>query len=596
MLNRAIVNIGLMCVFAFMALTPYVSLAETAESRFLNAEAAYRSLRGNASKQKYRHNWLNCIKKYQKVHEMAPSGPWAAAGLYWAGKLYDELFRRSGMASDRKEALNRFEAIIKQYPASRYNAKAEQELRRIGGANFLKAPPPQAVKIPNHKPIYSSAKPSQKKEAVVSPAAKSLIVKAPRFFKPGASGMLTDSGRPADSESTTDSRMRTGSGLTTVSGLRFWSNANYTRIVIDVEKETTYAHRLLKKDPSIDKPQRLYVDFDRSRLGDGLQKLIPINDDLLLDARAGQYTPECVRVVVDIKSFKTYKVFSLRNPFRIVVDVWGDTDIGSRSASITLPPSGGQKEDFGKSAIARQLALGVRRIVIDPGHGGKDFGAPGYKRGVYEKDVVLQIGKRLAQKVRADLGCEVIMTRTSDRYLTLEERTAIANTSDADLFISIHTNAHSDSRAFGIETYFLNLATDNDAILVAARENATSTKNISDLQTILNDLMNNAKVNESSRLAAHVQNRLYEGLSNRYDRIKDKGVKQAPFYVLLGAQMPAILVETSFISNARECERLMNTTYQDRLTDAIIRGIKGYMKEINPTAFMDRKQRGNING
>ena len=198
--------------------------------------------------------------------------------------------------------------------------------------------------------------------------------------------------------------------------------------------------------------------------------------------------------------------------------------------------------------------------------------------------------------MRADLGCEVIMTRTDDRYLTLEERTAIANTSDADLFVSIHTNSHRDNRAFGIETYYLNLATDNDAILVAARENATSTKNISDLQTILNDLMNNAKVNESSRLAAHVQNCLCEGLSKSYDRIKDKGVKQAPFYVLLGAQMPAVLVETSFISNARECQRLMNKTYQEKLTDAIIRGIKAYMKEINPTAFMNQKQRGKTNG
>ena len=180
------------------------------------------------------------------------------------------------------------------------------------------------------------------------------------------------------------------------------------------------------------------------------------------------------------------------------------------------------------------------------------------------------------------------MTRNSDRYLTLEERTAIANTKNADLFISIHANAARDKRAYGIETFFLNLATDNDAILVAARENATSTKNISDLESILSDLMQNAKINESSRLAVYVEKSVTRLLGNHYSRIRGKGVKQAPFYVLLGAQMPAILIETSFISNPRECRRLMSTAYQDRMSEAIVQGIKGYIKDMNPTALMDK--------
>ena len=177
------------------------------------------------------------------------------------------------------------------------------------------------------------------------------------------------------------------------------------------------------------------------------------------------------------------------------------------------------------------------------------------------------------------------MTRSSDSYLTLEERTAIANTKNADLFISIHTNSHRNRRASGIETYFLNLATDDEAIRVAAIENATSTKNISDLQNILYDLVQNAKINESSRLAGHVQGSMIKHLKRlRYSRINDKGVKQAPFYVLLGAQMPAVLVETSFISNPRECKRLVNPKYQERLCEAIVDGIKQYIKETTPTA------------
>ncbi|MCJ7617488.1 MAG: N-acetylmuramoyl-L-alanine amidase, partial [Desulfobacterales bacterium] len=164
-------------------------------------------------------------------------------------------------------------------------------------------------------------------------------------------------------------------------------------------------------------------------------------------------------------------------------------------------------------------------------------------------------------------------------------------TKNADLFISIHTNAARNRRAFGIETYFLNLATDDESILVAARENATSTKNISDLQTILSDLMQNAKINESSRLAGYVQTALCNCLKkNDYGRINNKGVKQAPFYVLLGAQMPAILIETSFISNPKECKRLINSTYQERLCEAIVNGIEKYIKETNPTAFLNNLQ------
>jgi N-acetylmuramoyl-L-alanine amidase len=230
--------------------------------------------------------------------------------------------------------------------------------------------------------------------------------------------------------------------------------------------------------------------------------------------------------------------------------------------------------------------------VIDPGHGGKDYGAPGYIKGVHEKNVVLKIAKRLADRIRKEIGCNVYLTRKTDRFLTLEERTAIANTCEADLFISLHTNAHRDHRAYGIETYFLNLATDDEAIRVAARENATSRKNISDLEVILNDLMQNAKINESSRLAAFIQNAMTSKLKRHYHMIRDKGVKQAPFYVLLGAQMPAVLIESSFISNSRECKRLINPTFQDHLCTAIIQGLREYIKSTNPTAFLETSPGG----
>jgi N-acetylmuramoyl-L-alanine amidase len=268
------------------------------------------------------------------------------------------------------------------------------------------------------------------------------------------------------------------------------------------------------------------------------------------------------------------------------MDIWGDSEKAPKTSDLKVKNTIRDPKAVSGSLV-KQLSLGVKRIIIDPGHGGRDYGAPGRIKGIHEKKIVLQIAQRLAKKIRKELKCEVIMTRNSDKFLTLEERTAIANTKNADLFISIHTNANRDRRAYGIETYFLNLATDKDSILVAARENATSTKNISDLQIILNDLMQNSKINESSRLAGYIQESMYKHLKKKgYSRIKNKGVKQAPFYVLLGAQMPAVLIETSFISNQRECKRLINSKYQDRLCEGIVFGIKKYIKETNPTAFI----------
>ena len=519
-------------VCSIIAITqPGVSSAVTARDKYISAEVCYNKLCKSPKKQKYRHNWLNCIEKFQAVYRHDPSGPWAAAGLYMSGKLYQELYKRSYKKSDKKEAIDLFERIIKRFPKSSYKYKA-------------------AVAI--------------------------------RSFSISKGRKIKELPRPKTSAKTGE--------LSTVTGLRFWSNPNYTRIVIDADRETSYVHRLLRKDPSIKKPQRLYVDLKNSILGKDTEKRIPINDNLLSDTRAGQYTHDSVRVVIDIKSFKNYKIFSLKNPFRIVIDVWGKETYKAGSKVIT------SKKDakITTSALIKQLALGVNRIVIDPGHGGRDYGAPGYLKGVHEKSVALNIAKKLAKKIRDKLGCEVIMTRKRDKYLTLEERTAIANTKNADLFISLHTNAARNRRAYGIETYFLNLATDDEAILVAARENATSTKNISDLQTILSDLMQNAKINESSRLAAHVQEAMYKHMKKKYSRIKNKGVKQAPFYVLLGAQMPSILIETSFISNSRECKRLNNSRYQDHLCDAIVKGIRSYIKETNPAFVSD--QRSGVGG
>ena len=530
-------------------------------SQLAKGDACFRKLRGSQPTENTRREWMLCIGRFHNAYLEDPAGPAAAQALYLEGVLYQDLHKRLKFDSDLRAARENFEKVAKEFPESQFAAKASQELKAM-------------------RPVRPAAEPAARRP-LPSPVLPPPIEPA----APVPPEIAAEPAKPAEGEE----------GLAVVQDLRHWSNPNYTRVVVYVDRETEFTHRLLKKDPTIDKPPRLYVDLGNSTLGGGKQKNIPINDDLLSDARAARYTLDSVRVVVDIKSFETYKVFSLRDPFRIVIDVWGRNGTGAVVAerdeeASPAPPDAAveRSRKVPRGALARQLALGVRRIVVDPGHGGKDFGAPGFIPGVHEKDLVLEIAKRVARRIRDELNVEAILTRTDDRYLTLEERTAFANTRGADLFVSIHTNASRDPRAYGTETYFLNLATDDESIRVAAMENATSTKNISDLHSILNDLLKNAKINESSRLAEMVQGSLIKNLNRRgYDRVKDKGVKQAPFYVLLGARMPSILVETAFISNREECRQLTTTGYQEHLAEAIVQGLRSYIKEINPTAFSE---------
>ncbi|MBI5894618.1 MAG: N-acetylmuramoyl-L-alanine amidase, partial [Desulfobacterales bacterium] len=516
------------------------------------AQRQERRLGEDAKLQKQRDQWFKAIHAYRQVLQIEPGGPLTPAALYGMGNCYAGMYKWSRTSLDRLQSQKAFQELIETYPESLYADKARSEL---GPA--------------------------------ATPAAETGGDAITQMI--GAAQIETE---PAQSKARTASAQQ----LAMVEGLRFWSNPRYTRVVIDANADTTFSYRELREDPRLGKPQRIYIDVHNSRLGQNLQKVMPINDNLLNDARAGQYANDTVRVVVDTKSSQTFKIFSLKNPYRIVLDVWGvengvatakpvpqEPEREAAPASRKLPPS----------AIVKQLALGVRRIVIDPGHGGKDYGAPGAIKGVHEKQVVLEVGQRLARKIRAELQCEVVMTRNSDTYLSLEERTAIANTQNADLFISIHTNASPNPQAYGIETFILNLDTDDDAIRVAARENATSAKNISDLDSILQDLMQNAKVSESTRLATYVQQQVMKNLRKRYDPLRDKGVKKAPFYVLLGAQMPSILVETAFISNARECKWLVADDYQERLCQGIVDAIRSYIEDTNPMAWRNPAKAGN---
>jgi N-acetylmuramoyl-L-alanine amidase len=219
------------------------------------------------------------------------------------------------------------------------------------------------------------------------------------------------------------------------------------------------------------------------------------------------------------------------------------------------------------------------KIVIDPGHGGKAPGAVG-PHGEKEKDITLEVGKIIAKRL-SDEGVEVLLTRDNDTYIALEDRTAFANKHNADLFVSIHVNATESRYRDGVETYFLNLTTDAASNRVAERENAMSSSSMQGLHLIIKDLMLNAKINESSRFATLTQNAIISSLRKTGYTGKDLGVKQAPFYVLMGAQMPAILIEIGFITNPADCMLLHNDAHLETIVDGIMDGIKTFTTNSN---------------
>lgn len=374
-----------------------------------------------------------------------------------------------------------------------------------------------------------------------------------------------------------------------VNEIRHRSWPNYTRVVIELDGKAEYAFRLLKRDESINKPQRLYVDIKNSKLSAGAGNPIPVHDGLLDYVRAGQYDKDTVRVVLDIESIKDYKVFPLSGrPFRIVIDVMGakfkehseakkPASDGAAEAPAAAPPVVEKPAQDG-AAIAPQATKNIQRIktiVIDAGHGGKDPGAIG-KKGLKEKDVTLKLARMLRDELKKRTNARIVLTRDSDIYVRLDERTAIANSKEADLFVSLHINASPNRKASGVETYYLGSSQDEDSVRVAARENSASKEEMEDtLSYILNDLERAGNQQESVSLAATIQEKLSGELKSEYG-VKGNGVKGALFYVLVNCDMPSVLVEVSFISNPDEEKKLRDGKYLESAVKGIAEGVIMY--------------------
>lgn len=568
--------------------------------RYDEAKFYYNQLQTNPKLSSTRENWLKGTRNFRRIYLSSPKSKFAPPCLFMLGRLYMDMYEIFEKPIDLDESISYYKDIVRLFPQ---HVLADDAYFKIGNIYMKKQDPQKAAEF--FKEIvnnYTTGDMHSKAEELLKVLSKEYDIALPKI-------MVSATGE---------------NKLSYVLPVKYWSSDNYTRVVIMASGPVNYKEVLL--EPSGDAPRRLYIDFKKSYIEPQYRAPVPIKDGLLERIRTGQNSPDTVRVVLDIESIGSYKIFSLPDPFRVVIDVRGkgheepegvavkdvDADtlkiestrkktkkiIGSEGKrDIVLLKPHKKKEKYGiisktdkKSlltkkgkdpktdplSLAQQLGLGVKKIVIDPGHGGKDPGAMAFN--LKEKDIVLKIAKILAPVLERELACEVILTRDSDVFVPLEERTAIANTQNADLFVSIHVNAHPSAQVRGFETYYLNLTTNAEAMRVAAMENATSTHQMSDLQDILSDIMKNSKIEESSRLAQQVHNSiLNEAADKGYTNIKNLGVKQAPFYVLIGAQMPAILIETAFITNQQDVQNLSDPTFIRLLTQEIADGIRAYV-------------------
>jgi N-acetylmuramoyl-L-alanine amidase len=361
-----------------------------------------------------------------------------------------------------------------------------------------------------------------------------------------------------------------------VTGVRSTSSDGYARVTVELSQESKFEVRRLVEGKGAS--PRVYVDIFGAQLALASKGPIAVDANLVRQVRIGQYSTEVVRVVLDLQSGTAHNAFMLADPYRLIIDVAGERNAERSDKSDSRPnqeASARRPQPTNKIGASATVSNGLRKVVLDPGHGGKDPGASG-PGGIAEKDIVLSIAKKLAVKLKTEMGTDVVLTRKDDRFVALEDRTALANREDADLFISLHVNASPNIDAKGIETYYLDNTTDEAAIRLAARENATSRKNISDLQFILSDMMQNMKLEDSITLAHRLQTSLVSGMSKFMGDVKDLGVKKALFHVLVGARMPSVLVEMFFITHETESRVMVDASYQEAMVNALFEGIQKY--------------------
>jgi N-acetylmuramoyl-L-alanine amidase len=604
-----------------------------AEADYQKARKAYYALREDAKRQKLRHHWLGVIQRFEAVARDHARSRRAADALFTAGRLYQDLYLISRLPEDLEQAVRLFTSLVESHPRSNladdgqfalalYWLERKKDTRRaIASLTYLVEQFPDGDVTPKARRML---------EDLGGPPADEPAMAA----RPGPRPAPMVDSRPEPQPAPPPEGERAS-----LSEVQVDSGKQYTRVTLLTGAACTYKWGLLPAGEGQDL-HRLYVDLKDTLIDPNLKGPIEVRDSAVLRVRFAPFQKDVTRVVVDLKTGGEQKVFPMDSPSRVVIDVSAAADakasvIGQKARAAqdkaqadkarngkvgddrpAAEPDGEKRieqliaaadraekagEDVeappvrpakpGRAPVPKSLSkpgrslsmlagLKVRRVVIDPGHGGRDPGAIG-KAGTLEKDITLDISKRLRKLLLADasLGLkEVHLTRTEDTTLALEKRTAFANKKDADLFISIHCNAHRNSKFRGVETFYLDLTDDRYSIKLAARENATSEKTISDLKFILADLALKSHVDDSIALGESIQKATVGSLKRSYKNIVDLKLKPALFYVLIGARMPSVLVEASFLSNPEEEKRLNTPAYREDLARGIYTGLKNFIQ------------------
>lgn len=564
--------------------------ADSTERTYRAAARNFHKLYKDSPFRKYQSNWIKTIEKFQSIYRNHPRHKRADDSLYNIGRLYRSLYKWNHKQIFLDRSNIAFRRLVRDYQSSSL-ADDGQFLLAENYEVYLKdrnLAYLEYKKLVDLYPERAKSRKAREKLKSLNPPHKDMQMEPAVETAASISDLTVAKFGGLSEAENTQQRPKV-----LVSKVDYWSTADWSRMVINVKNDVRYKYQVLGANPKFGKGRRMYLDIKHSFLPKKFKKRIAANDGLIKQARLGQFDKDTVRIVLDLASLNRIKVFhfKLPNQYKIVIDILGNSAIAGVKKKVSPPKDlktylepkvpvdtpQVQALDGKDISLTKAFGLKVKRIVIDPGHGGKDPGAIGF--GLMEKDITLKLAfavKKLINKKHPEI--EVLMTRTKDVFISLEARTAFANKHHADLFLSVHINASRSQKANGMETYVLNLTTDSEALALAAKENQTSLKSISELQNILNDLMTNTKIHESTQLAEFIQNDAVKKIRNQYRiGLRNLGVKKAPFIVLLGAKMPCVLIEAGFITNKRENRLLKSKNYHKALAAGIYAGVSNYI-------------------
>ncbi|WP_224363245.1 N-acetylmuramoyl-L-alanine amidase [Hyalangium versicolor] len=562
---------------------------DAAEAAYQEARTAYYALKGDAARRKLRHHWLNVANLFESVATDFPKSERSPDALFTAGELRSELSRISFLPEDLQAAVTDYSKLVETHPRHRLADDAALSLARI---YLERQEQPESARRVISETLAVNGKGDRARELKELLASLPAPKVAPSRKAPA----------PAVAESATPQSQpeRTGALVDAISKLArdatpatpaIMSSATDSSAAKDAEAPRIVVITPLKADTGSAPASKASPEVAVAMTSPATTAATPAKSSTEVaaaPAKTNESRPAPAAPVASAPvSSKPAPAAVASAPSKSSVEplpVPTIPALDKHLAEVRMKAAA-KVSSRAELTLVEQLGLKVRRVIIDPGHGGHDTGAIG-KGGTREKDITLAISQKLADELK-DRGLEVILTRDEDRYVRLEDRAQFANDSRGDLFISVHCNSAVSSKLHGVETYTLNISSDRYSIRLAARENSSTEKGISDLQFILADLATKANTGESTRLASSVQKSLVGQLTHDYSNIKDLGTKEALFYVLLGVKMPAILVETAFLSNAEEEERLTSEGYQDSVAKAIAQGVEDFLGDRNKVAKVD---------